>query len=333
MNPSDESGDLEVKYYEIPIEIRALRTATLYTVKSKSGRKYLIDTGMRGSTINKLRSLNAPLESLDGIIITHLHIDHIGGAMALKRDLGIPIYMGKTDAELSKKIGEGSEAYLSFLFDIYRSNGVSGRELEETIAKHPMHWEFKNYAELEVDYPISQGFTVPHDSSVKVVDVPGHSPGSISLDFGNNHIFLGDHILTRITPNISFYDDHTDMLELYLNSLRKIKSYGYAVGYPGHGTPFSNIEKRIRELIDHHKGRLSEVLRILKNDWKTVFTVATEMNWSAGRTYYSMNQFEKNFAFGEAMAHIRHLVATELVRVKEDRGIFFFRSEANHRVV
>src|SRR5580692_12650420 len=38
------------------------------------------------------------------IVITHAHIDHIGGAQKLKQATGAPVYMNLNDAELQKML-------------------------------------------------------------------------------------------------------------------------------------------------------------------------------------------------------------------------------------
>src|SRR6516225_12194040 len=39
------------------------------------------------------------------IVITHAHIDHIGGAQKLKQATGAPVYMNANDVELKKMLG------------------------------------------------------------------------------------------------------------------------------------------------------------------------------------------------------------------------------------
>src|ERR1700683_1777558 len=42
--------------------------------------------------------------TVKAIVITHAHIDHIGGAQRLKKATGAPVYMNQNDAELQKML-------------------------------------------------------------------------------------------------------------------------------------------------------------------------------------------------------------------------------------
>src|SRR3954465_9570494 len=42
--------------------------------------------------------------TVKSIVITHAHIDHIGGAQKLKQATGAPVYMNSNDAELQKML-------------------------------------------------------------------------------------------------------------------------------------------------------------------------------------------------------------------------------------
>ena len=44
--------------------------------------------------------------TVKAIVITHAHIDHIGGAQKLKRATGAPVYMNPDDAELQEMLGK-----------------------------------------------------------------------------------------------------------------------------------------------------------------------------------------------------------------------------------
>ncbi len=63
-----------------------------------SGEAIIIDPGEEVSRIRKL--LTSRGLKLKQILITHAHIDHVGGALQLKRLTGAPIYLNENDLPL-----------------------------------------------------------------------------------------------------------------------------------------------------------------------------------------------------------------------------------------
>ncbi len=87
------------------------------------------------------------------IVITHAHIDHIGGAGKLKAATGAPVYMNANDRELSERM-DMQAAWL-------------GMETPEVTA---------------VDVFAKEGDTLGLGSAVfHVLETPGHTQGSISV--------------------------------------------------------------------------------------------------------------------------------------------------------
>lgn len=87
------------------------------------------------------------------ILITHAHIDHIGGAQKLKQATGAPVYMNANDMELIRMLG----IQASWL-------GVSEPE------------------QPDIDVPMKEGDRVILGAAeFHVLHTPGHTQGSISL--------------------------------------------------------------------------------------------------------------------------------------------------------
>jgi hydroxyacylglutathione hydrolase len=99
------------------------------------------------------------------IVITHAHIDHIGGAQKLKAATGAPVYMNLNDTGLQK------------MMDVQA--GWLGMPTPESVA---------------IDAPAKEGDTlVVGTTEFHVLDTPGHTPGSICLWIpSENKLVAGD---------------------------------------------------------------------------------------------------------------------------------------------
>ena len=93
--------------------------------------------------------------TLKQIVITHAHIDHVGGAMKLKAATGAPILMNQNDYALLKML-----------------------DMQAT-------WVgMKSPGAVQVDETISQGRVLKIGGiSSHVIDTPGHTEGSVCVYF------------------------------------------------------------------------------------------------------------------------------------------------------
>jgi glyoxylase-like metal-dependent hydrolase (beta-lactamase superfamily II) len=102
---------------------------------------------------------------LKAIVITHAHIDHIGGAQKLKQATGAPVYMNRSDLELQR------------MLDI-QASWLAIPEPER----------------VEIDSLAKEGDRlVVGATEFHVIETPGHTQGSISLWLpSENKLVSGD---------------------------------------------------------------------------------------------------------------------------------------------
>jgi hypothetical protein len=73
-------------------------------------------------------------------------------------------------------------------------------------------------------------------------------------------MLTGDHVLPRITPNISPSPASTgDTLGIFLRSLSELARFDPDEVLPAHEYRFSGLPARVRQLHEHHRARLREI--------------------------------------------------------------------------
>ena len=183
--------------------------------------------------------------------------------------------------------------------------------------RQEMCTEFRVVADrflVDGDRPLGPG------SALATVWTPGHTPGHVCFYDGERNLMLtGDHVLPRITPNISPSPGVTDdVLGEYLSSLRLLAGYADAEVLPAHEYRFSGLAQRIGDLLKHHDARLGEVIDVIRAEpGANTLTVAAGLHWS--RPWSQMQGMPRRFAVGEAYAHLLHLEQTgRIVNKGED---------------
>jgi glyoxylase-like metal-dependent hydrolase (beta-lactamase superfamily II) len=142
---------------------------------------------------------------------------------------------------------------------------------------------------------------------LKAIWTPGHSPGHLCFyESGHRLMLSGDHVLPRITPNISFHPQNgPNPLGDYLSSLDKVAAYAVEEVLPAHEYRFADLQARVNELKGHHQARFDELISAIRDGVTTTWGLAERMTWS--RPWEQIQGFMRRAAVGETLAHLYYL--------------------------
>lgn len=233
------------------------------------------------------------------IIVTHLHPDHIGLARWLEERSGAPVWMLEGEIENARHVWDperGTEGFARYM----TRNGMDPQVAGTTAGTTRLGIRLpENLVPLHPGEVIELG-----GSEARVLHTPGHSDFHFVLhDEERRLLFVGDHLLLHITPNIGLWTYTAPRpLERYLASLRGLRGLRADVIFPGHGPLFHDLDGRIDELLGHHEERLSVMHAAFDGEPATPFQVARRVFPE------NLSDHQLRFALAETLAHLEHLV-------------------------
>ncbi len=182
-----------------------------YSIES-GGKLYLVDAGTKGSgnkILNYYRQLG---REPDVVLITHYHMDHIGGLSRLMDSFQSEVYAPSREIDIiagRKGLPEGTPSFLKLFTKIPRLSDPD---------------RLKEAGALD-------------DPGAKPVETNGHTPGSTSYLFPEAGVLcVGDALYNKrgtLAVNRMFSLD----LEMAAKSREKILGMKPVMILPGHGDP------------------------------------------------------------------------------------------------
>ena len=163
-----------------------------------------------GDNIEEIqRALDRHGLKVQSIVITHAHIDHIGGAAKLKALTGAPVYMNQNDAELYSHL-DTQAAWL-------------GMESPEK-------------TEIDSDARDADRLTLG-STDFHILHTPGHTQGSISLWIpAENKLIAGDTLFRDSIGRTDLPGGNTRQILLSIHD-KLLTLPESAEVFPGHGPP------------------------------------------------------------------------------------------------
>lgn len=103
-------------------------------VIESAGTRLLIDAGLSAKQIRlRLRAMGVPLESLDGILLTHEHGDHVSGLRVLLKSCELPVYATPATRQV---VAENLGPVNWRIFESGRCFEIGGVEIESFAVPH-----------------------------------------------------------------------------------------------------------------------------------------------------------------------------------------------------
>jgi len=232
------------------------------------------------------------------IIVTHHHIDHCGGAHALRQATGARICLHPTEARL---LSEWRAA---------APQDVDIPAEPQTLAERLGAWR-RATAQTTADCLVQGGDTLQVGGiTIEVIDTPGHTLGSISLYLRDEGVlFTGDTVLGLGTLAI-MPPPHGDMA-LYMQSLERLKSYRATLLCPGHGPPVRDVARKLQELIDHRRERERQIVAAVGQGRGRLEALLAEL-------YPELDRRLVGMARGQLLAHLAKLESEGRIARRSD---------------
>lgn len=199
----------------------------IYLIRTEGGY-ILVDAGMpnSGDELDRVfQEAGVDPKSVELIIATHGHLDHIGSIAHAQRITGAKVLCHHS---LSERLANGE------------IEPAVPRNLRGRVMSFMTRLAGFEYEGIEPDLLMDEELDLAeYGLPGKVIHTPGHSPSSVSIMLDNGEALVGDLVRDEGSGEIGlgmFYDDKQVLLE----SLETVAAYEPRILYLSHGTHTDN---------------------------------------------------------------------------------------------
>ena len=219
-----------VRNYRIPCQVFETLSARVYLLVG-AGSPTLLDAGssLAASTQQILAGIEAVHDEfreavrpadVRRIIVSHGHVDHVGGLPELLRTMPAEVAIHPLDRATIASCREHVATSAVRLNAFFRRAGVDAARRSELLKMSPYRWTARE--NVPVGLSLEDGDEL---DGLRILHTPGHSPGHVCIVVGNM-LLSGDHILSQTLPHLwpETAAAYTG-LGHYLESLAKIERH------------------------------------------------------------------------------------------------------------
>lgn len=323
--------------YRLPLTTHKIvkNTLSVHIIKAEP-RSCIIDPGIGvyediELIINSLKELEIDLHDLD-ILITHNHADHTAAVSTLCV-MGATAYMYPYDAI--------PETHFSILFSqpgpLWRKNlymlgaGLEVNELkiqeladlgEENAFLRPDFMIFP-FTPIDIGDKFSYG-----DYVFEVTDARGHTPGQVGfLCHDIKLCFVGDMVMTGLTPVIMTTTLDQHVLEMYKSSLLFVINnlQGYTL-LSSHGDIMTDAVGECTRLLDAYLRRCDRMFKLVEKEKRPLSAIEVT-NMMYGKPLFegkTMRYIDFMMATTKTLSCLEYLKDDERLKRKMENGVAYW---------
>lgn len=196
--------------------------------------------------VASLQQIGHSPDSVDSILLTHAHVDHMGAAEKMRSLHGIPVRAHEEESELARGLRHEAITTAKVISQMWRPSVFRFA----VISLSRGGTSVTPLTELET---FDDSATLATPGSPVVVHVPGHTSGSTAYHLRDRGVLItGDALVTthlyteevgaRLMPP-EFNHDH----EKAIDSIERLRDLDASVVVTGHGPPYEGSPRRAVE--------------------------------------------------------------------------------------